>query len=433
VQLGDGLFLRAARVDDGAELADFNGAMHADADLPAPALAEWTRDLFDVPHPTFRPDRDVTVVEDTATGRIVSALFLIPQDWSYGPVSVKAGQPELIATHPEYRNRGLIRAQFEVIHGWSRAGGQLFQLISGIAWFYRQFGYSYAVDLPPRPVIWLSRQNLPGPPDVGVRPATPADVPFLAAVEAQQPSGTVLGPRRGEAGFALELARRPQGMLAIELLVIERPAGGRPIGYVAHTRRLRDGLVSLRALEVRRGESWLAPTAAVISHLQDWLRRHPGGPGRGVRLALPDGHPAIRSLATRVGSGPPGSYGLYLRVPEPAALLRAVAPVLESRLAASPATGWSGELRVDLYTGGLHLRCREGRLEAVDDWTPKGNDEPSADVSIPADDFLRLVFGSRSIADVERATADCLLKSDAAALLLDVLFPPMPTSSWEYC
>jgi hypothetical protein len=76
--LGDGLRLRSARLEDGGGLADFNAAMLADVDVSGPALWDWTRDLFELAHPTFRPERDVTVVEDTATGRIVSALFLIP-------------------------------------------------------------------------------------------------------------------------------------------------------------------------------------------------------------------------------------------------------------------------------------------------------------------------------------------------------------------
>jgi len=121
--LGDGLTLRSARHGDGDELGDFNGAMHADVGLPASTLAAWTHDLFESPHPTFRAERDVTVVEDTATGRIVSALFLIPQVWSYAGVPVTVGQPELIATHPDYRRRGLVRARFEVVtNGAGRPG-----------------------------------------------------------------------------------------------------------------------------------------------------------------------------------------------------------------------------------------------------------------------------------------------------------------------
>ena len=50
LELGDGLVLRSARRDDGAELADFNATMHADVGMPASTLAEWTHDLFDTPH-----------------------------------------------------------------------------------------------------------------------------------------------------------------------------------------------------------------------------------------------------------------------------------------------------------------------------------------------------------------------------------------------
>jgi hypothetical protein len=433
--LGDGLLLRSAGRGDGGELADFNAAMHADVDLPGPALWEWTRDLFELPHPTFRPERDVTVVEDTVTGRIVSALFLIPQLWSYAGVPVAVGQPELIATHPDHRRRGLVRAQFAVIHEWSRAAGHVWQFISGIPWYYRQFGYVYGIDLAPRPVIWSgTAPPPPTPPDFSLRAATPADVTFLAGVEAQAASGTALGPVRGVEGFALELARRPGSIAACELLIVEsRSAGANPIGYVVHGRRLFDGLVSVRAFELRPGQNWLGPTAAVVAHLFDWVREHPDGPGRGIRLALPDGHPAMACAATRLGSGPPRSYGLYVRAPDIVAILRTVTPVLEARLAASVAVGWTGELRIDLYTGGILLAFAQGRLEQVKAWNPStDNDERAADASMRPDEFLPLLLGSRSVDELQRTTADCQVSSDAGMLLLTVLFPAMPTSRWEH-
>jgi GNAT superfamily N-acetyltransferase len=433
-ELGDGLVLRAGRLDDGAELADFNGTMHADEGLPASMLAEWTRDLFELPHPTFRPDRDVTVVEDTAAGRIVSALFLIPQVWSYAGVPVKVGQPELVATHPDYRRRGLVRAQFDVIHDWSRAAGQLWQFISGIPGYYRQFGYSYALDLPPRPVLWLSAKAPPPSPGFTVRPATTADIEILAAIEAEAASGTVLGPRRGADGFALELARRRGSLVAAEVLVIQ-PATPEavPIGYVAHQRPV-DGLVSVYAFELRRGTNWLAPTAAVLAYLHDWIRADPDGSGRGIRFSLPAGHPGLRCAATRLGRQARETYGLYVRVPDVVTVLRAVGPVLEARLAASPAIGWTGELRIDLYTSGILIRFDEGRIASIDRWSPPDDDRESpADARLAIAEFLHLLLGNRGIDELERTAADCLLESDAGALLLDVLFPPMPVSTWECC
>ena len=433
--LGDGLILRRARQEDADELVEFNATMHADVHSPGSALADWTRDLFDTPHPTFRVERDVTVVEDTASGQIVSAIFLLPQVWSYAGVPISAGQPELVATHPDYRRRGLIRAQFDVIHEWGRARAQVWQFIGGIPWYYRQFGYSYAVDLPPRPIMWLDESAPPPSTDFTLRAATAVDVEFLAELEADAPSGTALGPLRGTAGFSLELVRRPGGLVAGEILVIESmTASATPVGYLAHDRRLVDGLMSLRAFELRRGTDWLGPTAAVVAHVDQRVRAHPDGPGRGVRFALPTTHPATRCASTRLGWGPPGSYGLYVRVPDLVAFLRAIAPVLDARLAASPGVGWTGDLRIDLYQDGLRLRFDHGRLTAVEPWNRHTDDgERAVDARIRRDDFLHLLLGSRPVDDVERTTADCLLTTDAGALMLDALFPTMPMSTWENC
>ena len=43
--------------------------------------------------------------------------------------------------------------------------------------------------------------------------------------------------------------------------------------------------------------------------------------------------------------------------------------------------------------------------------------------SLPVDDVLHLLPGNRGIDDVERTTADCLVRTDVGALMLDVLFP----------
>ena len=40
---------------------------------------------------------------------MVATLNLIPQTWSLGGVPLKVAEMGLVATHPEYRNRGLQR------------------------------------------------------------------------------------------------------------------------------------------------------------------------------------------------------------------------------------------------------------------------------------------------------------------------------------
>ncbi len=128
--LGGGLVLRRGRPADAEPLVEFNAnVLHRPA-VPPPewGIGGWARDLAARPHPGCTV-RDFTVVEDTRTGAIVSSLCLIRQVWTYGGVELPVGRPELVSTHPDYRGRGLVRAQFEAVHRWSAERGDLLQVL----------------------------------------------------------------------------------------------------------------------------------------------------------------------------------------------------------------------------------------------------------------------------------------------------------------
>ena len=148
IDLGDGLILRRSSVDDAEALADFNARVHSDEgpDKPDDRVSAWTQDLMSKHHPTFKTS-DFTLVEDVNKGQIVSAMNLIPQTWTYAGIPFKVGRPELVGTLIEYRNRGLVRRQFDVIHQWSADNGDLVQAITGIPYYYRLFGYEMAMNL----------------------------------------------------------------------------------------------------------------------------------------------------------------------------------------------------------------------------------------------------------------------------------------------
>jgi hypothetical protein len=146
---------------------------------------------------------------------------------------------------------------------------------------------------------------------------------------------------------------------------------------------------------------------------------------------VPEGHPARRSAATGLTGGRPGGYGLYVRMTDPARVLTALRAVLEDRLARSPAVGHTGEVVINLYTGQLRLRFADGRLEGgVVAEGPRPDGAPPADVSLPREWLLHLVLGNRTLAELEATVADCLVDTDAGALIVDALFPRMPLSPW---
>src|SRR5262245_15774546 len=147
-ELGDGVTLRWSTPEDVEPVASLYAQVYrASPDAPLNwHVPLWTRDMFSGRHPHIGP-RDFAVVEDTTTGAIVASTCLLRYRIAFEGIPILFGRPEVVATQPEYRNRGLIRAIFELIHAKSEARGDLAQGITGIAHYYRQFGYEYSIGM----------------------------------------------------------------------------------------------------------------------------------------------------------------------------------------------------------------------------------------------------------------------------------------------
>ena len=400
---------------------------------PDASIQTHVADLMGGHHPLIAPT-DFALVEDTASGAAVAAACLLAQTWRYEGIPIPVGRPEIVATAPEYRNRGLMRAIFALLHARSAARGDLALGITGIYHYFRQFGYEYALDLSGGPEVALA--TLP-PPDPGhadrymLRPATAADIPLLMALYERQSAAMGVAAGIDAATWHWQLA----GMAAaperptISLIVPAGDAASTPCGYVTTARQrplLREDDLEVMALAVAPEVSlpalvpWLlralaalpaAPDAPPLAHLVWTLgRSHPVYALLGPHLA-----PALRRR-----------YAWYVRVPDPAALVRHLTPALEARLAASPAAGYSGELHVDLYRGGLRLTLAEGRLAAVEEWRlpPWGE----AQAGLPALAFVPLLFGYRGLDALYEAYPDVWTADDTTHAVLSALFPARP--SW---
>jgi hypothetical protein len=105
-----------------------------------------------------------------------------------------------------------------------------------------------------------------------------------------------------------------------------------------------------------------------------------------------------------------------------------VSSVLDARVASSTVEGFSGEVNVDFYTEALRLTFATGRLTSIERGATSIHD---SDVSLPADAFVELVLGNRSLVDLERTVADCHINTDLGGALVDALFPRLKLYPWE--
>lgn len=432
--LGDGLILRRSTPEDADALADFNSRIHSNDgwDKPDDRLGEWTRDLLTKPHPTFGSG-DFTIVEEQASGRIVSSLNHISQTWSYEGIPFKVGRPELVGTLPEYRHKRLVGVQMEEVHNWSLERGELAQAITGIPHYYKQFGYEMGLELGGgrvtfEPLIPKLKEGTDEP--YRIRPAEVGDIPFLMNVYELAGKRQLVRTHRDESIWRYELAgKSKRNVNRGEFRVIES-ASGELVGYLAHPWfNWNLGLV-LFEYELKPGISWLDITPSVARYGLATGREYAQRDGEPVEtktgLAFWHGteHPVYavwKELLPRVRQ----TYAWYVRVPDLPAFIRHISPVLERRIAESYIPGYSGKLCLNFYRDGVRLVFEKGRVKEAEPYKPEIGD--MGEVGFPDRTFLQLLFGYRTIDEVRAAYADCYWDTQEAYIVTSTLFPGKPS------
>lgn len=437
--LEDGLVLRSATQADMENIAQFNGQMHVDPGQDfVEHIARWTRDLGSGTHPTATAS-DFTVVEDTTTGKIVSTMCLIGQTWAYEGIEFPVGRPELVGTLAEYRRRGLVRKQFEVVHRWSAERGHLLQFITGIPWYYRQFGYEMAVNLGGQRLGYLP--NIPELKEKEkeaylFRPAEEKDLPFITDLYQKASRRSLLSCVRDADTWQYELKTRTRGSSHTwDIWIIETPEG-EPVGYLFTVPTLYSGKVYVRAVEVAEGVSWFAVAHPLLRHLRkiaETLIEQGATEGKpkeitGYSFDLGEEHPLYHLIPNRLPLKF-DPYAYYIRVPDLPGFLNLISPLLEERLAKSYMVGHTGELTLNFFKGGIRMDFERGKIKEIVPWQMPVGGEPSA--HFPDLTFLQLLFGFRDTEALEDAFPDLYYPKEGTRYLLKTLFPHKPSKVYD--
>ncbi|MBL7064275.1 MAG: GNAT family N-acetyltransferase [Anaerolineae bacterium] len=400
--LGDGLVLRTAADERDVErVAAFNSAIHG------PEVGPMIHNLF-IHHPHTR-GQDMVFVEDEQGNQIVSSLCLIPWMWRYEDVEIPAGEMGAVGTLEAYQHRGLVRAQVEYFKRRLRERGCLLSHIQGIPYYYRQFGYEYA--LPLEGGLRLETRHIPTPPDAPFtfRLATQDDLPTLMRLYDEAAQHLVIHTVRDETIWRYLLTRTDETDTGCENWLIQ-DADGQIVGYV----RLPEHHFGEELVVSEVSRLGFEAALATLQRLKTLVgeRDKPG-----IRLNLPADCTLMR-LARSLDAHDLTTYAWQIHVPDVAALLRALAPVLERRVAGSPFAGLTRDVRLSLYRETIVLRFVAGRLTEIATLGFTGGEESR----FPPLQFIPLLMGYRTVKELRGVYPDVSV-APAWRLLVDTLFP----------
>jgi predicted N-acetyltransferase YhbS len=445
--LGDGLIRRWSTAADVANVGQLIGSVFRDS--PDGPFNERAADVARIvlsetlPFPFMTPG-DFALVEDTSKPErpAVACTCFWRHEWSYGGVKFGVGQPEMVATDPNYRNRGLVRALMEMAHARSAAEGHLVQAITGIPYFYRQFGYEYVLDLGGSrvmPVTALPDKRGNEPDRYHLRPATLSDVPQMLTLYNQRRRASLVWHETDET-YWRHLVESWDDPVVVERGPALTGHNGRMYMIVGEEgevcgsvwlagKRWQHDLI-IYQLELLPQVNWQAVMPGLLRALRRYGESLPATernqePLRELRFALGRAHPGYDLLSEQLLPNHEPLYAWYLRVPDVPAFIQRIAPVLEERLARSILSDHTGVLKFDFYRGGLHLQFERNKLVAIEPWRALHEDD--ADAGCPTLIFLQLLFGYRSLAEL-RATFPDVWANRGARLLINTLFPKEPSA-----
>jgi predicted N-acetyltransferase YhbS len=336
------------------------------------------------------------------SGQVVSSIALMAQTFRLGGVSIPIGQPEFVATAVGQERRGLIRRQMDLLHAWSAERGDLTQIIAGIPYFYRRFGYEYAIGMPP------FRLLMPGVrPEMRqgwtVRDALPDDAGAITSLNSERQRAIPLTCSRSERWWRWWIGPHGPG----QVCVAERAADIRGAAWIG------DGPTSMGGAVTA-----LMHVAAADDDAIRALLAHAVSLGRPVVIEERWG---VTPLLDPVTVRHPRAYALYVRVADPVRLLDRMRPVLSDRLRRSLLRGSCGRLLLSQYTSSILLSYADGEVVSVEAGPGEQNPVEKGGAGVPPDLMATLIYGRYGARELDARHDDVRL--GAAAPVMDILFP----------
>jgi hypothetical protein len=319
----------------------------------------------------------------------------------------------IAGTLEPYRHRGLIRALVARFKELLREGGYDLSHIQGIPYFYRQFGYEYA--LPLKGGWRVELHQVPDPPQCdGTSPyafrlSTPEDIPALVRMYEEASHDLSIHAVRSEAEWQYLLGPSTRTEMGAETwLMVD--GFGRAVGYA---RILKSGFgEELTVGEVSRLDARMALSALRFCKRLCAERAKPY-----IRLNVPQGSTLIYT-ARALDAHDMGRYAWQIHLVDVARLLRKLAPLFERRIATSPLAGLSRKVCLNLYREAFGLHFREGKLAAVEALGFRDGGH----IQLPPLLLVPLLLGYKSRQELAQNCLDFCVWGENR-LLVDILFP----------
>ncbi len=361
-------------------------------------------------YPNF-PLSDNFIIYNTRSNKILAYLCLLRGHLVLNGTRVPFGQMEIVGTDPEHRHKGYIRKLNEAFEKRALEYDLPVLIIEGIPYFYRQFGYEFALNS--FCYIGIPFESIPKIED--------NEYDLIEIKRIDKSSFDRYLELRAKRNKLLDLYRDLDMSLALYFShsTLQEVGMCGPYGVflksqIAGSFYLERFFGSLIVRELYLQDALTLPI--ILTYIAEIAKE--------CDLPLHMDRPIQESVLNYVESITrskfPTPYACYVRIPSTKIFLEHLAPVLERRLSSSELNEYSGKLVLSCYKGGCEIVVQKGKVQTVKELNR--NELEGVHVALPPLVINQLFFGFRDINELEEiypdVSVDPLYKH-----IVGVLFP----------
>ena len=341
-------------------------------------------------------------------GRVVAGLCLIPTEWSIGEVPMKVAELACVATLQEYRRRGLQRGLMAEYDNRVREQKYDVSAIEGIPFFYRQFGYEYA--LPLNEQISIKLDEIPACENKEtIRSFEKRDLKKAMELLSKSQQKFYVHSIRDEKLWRLQQETRMVAENEFNSYSVEKNQA--MIAYFRTSQNPKKKELCLREI------TNVSPSAA--DSVMQFLKRE--GLQNGFETlvcTISRDEPLAEHLMATGHAKQCRPYAWQIRISDHLTILRKMKALFEKRLESSDYNCLTRVVNLNFYRYTIQLAIEKGRITHIENV----EDCMNKTVRFNPNVFPQLLLGYRSREELEKICPDFIVQP-ACRRLIDILFP----------
>jgi predicted N-acetyltransferase YhbS len=355
------------------------------------------------------------------TGKIVSALALLPFEWELEGIIIPICEMGFVGTLEEYRGKGLVNIMNDIYEQEMKKKKFIISALRGIPNYYRRFNYEFVFPLDSR--ISLDPEKIPKTKltEITIRKATINDIHEIKRLYESLTDELCYTTAFDEEAFSFRYVNETHDEFKFTTYIIDEKE---TVGYFVIGDPFGAGIneiVQVSKLSMNQMIKVLQ-YAKELNEKTNQEEKNSDNRSQTKKEVILSMNNSLEfgKFMVSLGGKANDPWGWQVKIPSFVDFLKKISPILEKRIEESDFKGLTQKIKLSNYKEIIELDFVNGKIINID--TIKGYPDGTVDLRIPGLMLNKVLLSDTNSEEIKQIMTDTIVKAESKNLI-SVLFP----------